>query len=104
MIFLDWLLRFHPIIIILLQGQCCYLDTGSWAKTEIMVVSQWLSLLVTWSHARGSLLFVGHQCIMSPVHPTADTEEKMPGYSGTRDTFVSDITNLTLIRTQTTDK
>ena len=44
MIFLDWLLRFHPIIIILLQGQGCYLDTGSWAKTEIMAVSQWLSL------------------------------------------------------------
>ena len=71
MIFLDWLLRFHPIIIILLQGQGCYLDTGSWAKTEIMVVSQSLSGSLSWSHGHtpGALICLwatsSRQCSVS---------------------------------------
>ena len=104
MIFLDWLLRFHPIIIILLQGPATW-TPEVWLRRKL-----WLCLsgsllapapMVTWSHATGSLLFVGHSNVSCA--PDSGPGGKMPWYSGTWDNIVSDITNFTLIRTQTTD-
>ena len=62
----------------------CYLDTGSLAKTEIMVVSQvsvalsWLQLPWSPGHMPQALSCLW-ATVMSPVHQTADTEEKCLG-------------------------
>ena len=87
MIFLDWLLRFHPIIIILLQGPATW-TPEAWLRRKLWLclsVSVALSLLapgpmVTWSHATGSLLFVGHSNVSCA--PDSEHGGKMPGYSG----------------------
>ena len=87
MIFLDWLLRFHPIIIILLQGPATW-TPEAWLRRKLWLclsvsVSQWLSLSwlqVPWSpgHMPQALSCLW-ATVMSPVHQTANTEEKCLG-------------------------
>ena len=87
MIFLDWLLRFHPIIIILLQGPATW-TPEAWLRRKLWLclsvsVSQWLSLSwlqVPWSpgHMPQALSCLW-ATVMSPVHQTANTEGKCLG-------------------------
>lgn len=88
MIFLDWLLRFHPIIIILLQSRSTW-TPEAWLRRKLWLCVSQVSValpapIVTWSHARG-------QGLSSNIHLTP--RRKCLVHTG-HCTAVSDITCL----------
>ena len=94
MIVLDWLLRFHPIIIILPQSRSSW-TPEAWLRRKLWLCVSQVSValpapIVTWSHARG-------QELSSNVHLTLRRKYLILRHRVILHAF-------TLIRTQTTNR
>ena len=102
MIFLDWLLRFHPIIIILLQSRSTW-TPEAWVRRKLWLCVSQVSValpapIVTWSHARG-------QELSSNVHLTLRRKYLVFRHTGHCTALPWVILHaFTLIRTQTTNR